>query len=166
MMCLSVSFRDFSNPVADYCIQHQCQNNARCINHHVNYTCACNLSGWTGTSVRKANSTLNSLLSIIKTKFNWLRDNSFHYFIKQGAKRLPHISMNFGVRQRYVCCQLSCYMAYNNSTSLIFLSIHPEPEFKAVFTNLGSTAVGGPSSIGSHYTGQDHDGQVRAPLRT
>ena len=41
-----------------------------------------------------------------------------------------------------------------------FLSIHPEPEFKAVFTNLGSTAAGGPSSIGSHYTGQDHDGQV------
>ncbi|CAH3137168.1 unnamed protein product [Pocillopora meandrina] len=35
-----------------------------------------------------------------------------------------------------------------------------EPEFKAVFTNLGSTAAGGPSSIGSHYTGQDHDGQV------
>ena len=28
--------------------------------------------------------------------------------------------MNFGVHQRYVCCQLSCYMAYNNSTSLIF----------------------------------------------
>ncbi|RMX46387.1 hypothetical protein pdam_00000550 [Pocillopora damicornis] len=87
-MCLSVSFRDFSNPVADYCIQHQCQNNARCINHQVNYTCACNLSGWTG---------------------------------------------NF-------CEQ--------------------EPEFKAVFTNLGSTAADGPSSIGSHYTGQDHDGQV------
>ena len=40
------------------------------------------------------------------------------------------------------------------------MSIHPEPEFKAVFTNLGSTAAGGPSSIGSHYTGQDHDGQV------
>ena len=40
------------------------------------------------------------------------------------------------------------------------MSIHPEPEFKAVFTNLGSTAPDGPSSIGSHYTGQDHDGQV------
>ncbi|XP_027043631.1 protein kinase C-binding protein NELL2-like, partial [Pocillopora damicornis] len=39
---------DMKTEVADYCIQHQCQNNARCTNHHVNYTCACNSSGWTG----------------------------------------------------------------------------------------------------------------------
>ena len=32
--------------------------------------------------------------------------------------------------------------------------------FKAVFTNLGASKTKGPKSIGSHYTGLDHDGQV------
>jgi len=30
----------------------------------------------------------------------------------------------------------------------------------AVFTNLGASGRYGPTSLGSHYTGQDHDGQV------
>ena len=34
------------------------------------------------------------------------------------------------------------------------------PAFTAVFTNLGATGRNGPTSLGSHYTGQDHDGQV------
>jgi len=34
------------------------------------------------------------------------------------------------------------------------------PDFKAVFTNLGATDRLGPTSLGSHYSGQDHDGQV------
>ncbi|PFX23215.1 Neurogenic locus Notch protein [Stylophora pistillata] len=32
--------------------------------------------------------------------------------------------------------------------------------FTAVFTNLGKSTGDGPKSIGSHYTGQDHEGQV------
>nr|XP_058947139.1 uncharacterized PE-PGRS family protein PE_PGRS46-like [Pocillopora verrucosa] len=32
--------------------------------------------------------------------------------------------------------------------------------FKAVFTNLNATGRYGPTTLGSHYTGQDHDGQV------
>ena len=32
--------------------------------------------------------------------------------------------------------------------------------FKAVFTNLNATGRYGPSSLGGHYTDQDHDGQV------
>ncbi|XP_078381881.1 uncharacterized protein LOC144664619 isoform X2 [Oculina patagonica] len=32
--------------------------------------------------------------------------------------------------------------------------------FNAVFTNLGASGRYGPTSLGSHYTGQDHDGQV------
>ena len=32
--------------------------------------------------------------------------------------------------------------------------------FTAVFTNLGKSGTEGPDSVGSHYTGQDHDGQV------
>ncbi|XP_066026868.1 leukocyte tyrosine kinase receptor-like [Pocillopora verrucosa] len=32
--------------------------------------------------------------------------------------------------------------------------------FTAVFTNLGKNGTEGPNSVGSHYTGQDHDGQV------
>ena len=34
------------------------------------------------------------------------------------------------------------------------------PGFNATFTNLGSTGRNGPTSVGSHYTGQDHEGQV------
>ena len=34
------------------------------------------------------------------------------------------------------------------------------PGFKAVFTNLGASGRLGPISLGSHYSGQDHDGQV------
>ena len=34
------------------------------------------------------------------------------------------------------------------------------PAFTAVFTNLGATGRNGPTSLGSHYTCQDHDGQV------
>ena len=33
--------------------------------------------------------------------------------------------------------------------------------FTAVFTNLGKNGTKGPDSVGSHYTGQDHDGQVK-----
>ena len=33
-------------------------------------------------------------------------------------------------------------------------------DFNAVFTNLGASGRYGPASLGSHYTGQDHDGQV------
>ena len=33
-------------------------------------------------------------------------------------------------------------------------------EFKAVFTTLGASGRFGPTSLGSHYTGQDHDGQL------
>ena len=32
--------------------------------------------------------------------------------------------------------------------------------FTAVFTNLGKSGTEGPDSVGSHYIGQDHDGQV------
>ena len=32
--------------------------------------------------------------------------------------------------------------------------------FTAVFTNLDTSGSQGPDSVGSHYTGQDHDGQV------
>jgi len=34
------------------------------------------------------------------------------------------------------------------------------PGFKAAFTNLGASGRLGPTSLGSHYSGQDHDGQV------
>ena len=33
-------------------------------------------------------------------------------------------------------------------------------EFRAVFTNLGASGRLGPTSLGSYYSGQDHDGQV------
>ena len=34
------------------------------------------------------------------------------------------------------------------------------PGFRAVFTNLGASGRLGPTSLGSYYSGQDHDGQV------
>ncbi|XP_022784115.1 neurogenic locus notch homolog protein 4-like [Stylophora pistillata] len=34
--------------IEDHCIKHRCQNDAKCVNGHVNYTCECNSSGWTG----------------------------------------------------------------------------------------------------------------------
>ena len=34
------------------------------------------------------------------------------------------------------------------------------PGFSAVFTNLGASGRYGPTTLGGHYTGQDHDGQV------
>ncbi|XP_078379648.1 uncharacterized protein LOC144662661 [Oculina patagonica] len=39
---------DMNIEIADYCIKHQCQNNATSVNNHVNYTCACNSSRWIG----------------------------------------------------------------------------------------------------------------------
>ena len=33
--------------------------------------------------------------------------------------------------------------------------------FKAVFTNLGASGRFGPTTLGSHYTDQDHGGQVK-----
>lgn len=39
--------------VADQCFKHLCQNNATCIENHVNYTCACDSSGWSGTYCEK-----------------------------------------------------------------------------------------------------------------
>ncbi|PFX13942.1 Fibrillin-1 [Stylophora pistillata] len=32
--------------------------------------------------------------------------------------------------------------------------------FRAIFTSLGASGRNGPTTLGSHYTGQDHDGQV------
>ena len=43
----------------------------------------------------------------------------------------------------------------NGSQFYIFLSA-----FKAVFSNLNATGRYGPTSLGSYYAGQDHDGQV------
>ena len=40
---------------------------------------------------------------------------------------------------------------------LLFLNY---PGFNATFTNLKETGRNGPKSVGSHYTGQDHEGQV------
>ena len=40
---------------------------------------------------------------------------------------------------------------------LLFLNY---PGFNATFTNLGSKGRKGPTSVGSHYKGQDHEGQV------
>ncbi|XP_078379586.1 lactadherin-like [Oculina patagonica] len=39
---------DMDTETADYCFGHQCQNNATCVNSHVNYTCTCNSWRWTG----------------------------------------------------------------------------------------------------------------------
>ncbi|KAL9963778.1 hypothetical protein ACROYT_G027318 [Oculina patagonica] len=44
---------DMKTGATDYCINHQCQNNATCINSHMNYTCSCNSSGWTGNYCEK-----------------------------------------------------------------------------------------------------------------
>ena len=38
--------------VADYCVKHQCQNDAKCVNGETNYACVCN-SGWTGKHCEK-----------------------------------------------------------------------------------------------------------------
>ena len=43
---------------------------------------------------------------------------------------------------------------------LIFFICFNYLDFKAVFTNLGASGRLGPTSLGSHYSGQDHDGQV------
>ena len=43
-------------------------------------------------------------------------------------------------------CIINCYFYY--------------PEFSAVFTNLNASGRNGPTSLGRHYTGQGHDGQV------
>ena len=37
---------------------------------------------------------------------------------------------------------------------------HHPVSFSAVFTNLGASGRLGPTSLGSYYSGQDHDGQV------
>ena len=37
---------------------------------------------------------------------------------------------------------------------------HQPVSFSAVFTNLGASGRLGPTSLGSYYSGQDHDGQV------
>ena len=42
--------------VADYCVKHQCQNDAKCVNCETNYTCACNSSGRTGKYCEKGSS--------------------------------------------------------------------------------------------------------------
>ena len=34
--------------VADYCVKHQCENDAKCVNRETKYTCAFNSSAWTG----------------------------------------------------------------------------------------------------------------------
>ena len=45
----------------------------------------------------------------------------------------------------------------NNCFDILFY--HPV-SFSAVFTNLGASGRLGPTSLGSYYSGQDHDGQV------
>ena len=45
---------------------------------------------------------------------------------------------------------------WKNGSSRLF---YPSA-FQAVFTNLNATGRYGPTTLGSHYTGQDHDGQV------
>nr|XP_058969784.1 leukocyte tyrosine kinase receptor-like [Pocillopora verrucosa] len=72
------------------------------------------------------------------------------------------------------CCLSMCH---NNATCLVgftdkgykcvcqagYKGEHCEKAFKAfkaVLTNLNATGRYGPTSLGSHYTGQDHDGQV------
>ncbi len=37
----------------------------------------------------------------------------------------------------------------------------PFSDFNAVFSNLGASGRNGPKSLGSYYTGQDHEGQVK-----
>ena len=49
----------------------------------------------------------------------------------------------------YRCYPLICYCCF-----LVY------PGFDALFTNLGASGRSGPTSLGGHYTGQDHDGQV------
>ncbi|XP_022801226.1 uncharacterized protein LOC111338927 isoform X1 [Stylophora pistillata] len=46
------------------------------------------------------------------------------------------------------------------SASVLTTLIHIK-EFRAIFTSLGASGRFGPTSLGSHYTGQDHDGQVK-----
>ena len=45
----------------------------------------------------------------------------------------------------------------NNCFDILF---HHPVSFSAVFTNLGASGRLGPTSLGSYYSGQDHDGQV------
>ena len=54
---------------ADYCIKHQCQNNATCVNSDMSYTCACNSSGWTGNYCEKGNMSFISM-SLCYVTFN------------------------------------------------------------------------------------------------
>ena len=56
--CCRANERTFLNRfsfslAADYCVKHQCQNDAKCVNRETNYTCACNSSGWTGKYCEK-----------------------------------------------------------------------------------------------------------------
>ncbi|XP_022804944.1 protein kinase C-binding protein NELL2-like isoform X1 [Stylophora pistillata] len=44
---------DMRTEVADYCVKHRCQNDAKCVNQETNYSCTCNSSGWTGTFCEK-----------------------------------------------------------------------------------------------------------------
>ena len=46
----------------------------------------------------------------------------------------------------------------NNCFDVLF---HHPVSFSAVFTNLGASGRLGPTSLGSYYSGQDHDGQVK-----
>ena len=43
---------------------------------------------------------------------------------------------------------------------LIYVVFRLPASFRAVFTNLGASGRKGPTSLGSYYSGQDHDGQV------
>ena len=47
-----------------------------------------------------------------------------------------------------------------NRAFLLLLLINQLEEFSAVFTNLGASGRFGPTTLVSHYAGQDHDGQV------
>ncbi|PFX16148.1 Fibrillin-2, partial [Stylophora pistillata] len=116
------------NGVADYCIQHQCQNSAWCVKQHVNYMCVCNSSGWTG--------------------------NFCEQDVNECEKGLHgcHADATCNNTEGSYNCSCKAGLIGDGRNMCI--------EFKAVFTNLGSTATSGPSSLGGHYTGKDHDGQV------
>ena len=62
--------------------------------------------------------------------------------------------MGMSLLVRLMVKQCCSYIPFNCLNFINFSA------FSAVFTNLGATGRFGPTSLGSHYAGQDHDGQV------
>ncbi len=76
---------------------------------------------------------------------------------KFDFKKTQYFRGDFTSETTFVCYLLAFWIL------LYFLSLyslHDLASFNAVFTNLGASGRNGPASLGSHYTGQDHDGQV------